>query len=162
MRCVECAGAPGFTVVMVLTLALGIGANTAIFSLVNQILLHPRGISHPERLVVVRTKYAKLNLKSITDSPPTLADVRDSREVFEHAAAMRGTEVNYTGGAVPQSLRAEAVSVEWFDVFGAKPSLGRVFYSGRGSAQCRARRCLVALGVGADLRRGPVGDQPQD
>jgi predicted permease len=118
---------PGFTSVMVLTLALGIGANTAIFSLVNQILLHPRGISHPERLVVVRTKYDKLNLKNIPDSPPTFADARDSRAVFEHAAAMRGIQLNYTGGAIPQSLRAEAVSAEWFDVFGAKPSLGRVF-----------------------------------
>lgn len=118
---------PGFTTVMILTLALGIGANTAIFSLVNQILLHPRGISHPERLTVVRTKYEKLNLKSIPDSVPTFADVRDSRAVFEHAAAMRGMQVNYTGGAAPQSLRAEAVSSEWFDVFGARPSLGRVF-----------------------------------
>ncbi len=116
---------PGFTVAMALTLALG--ANTALFSLVNQMLLHPRGISHPERLVVVRTKYDKLNWKSITDSPPTFADARDSRAVFEHAAAMRGMDVNYTGGNVPQSLRAEAVSAEWFDVFGARPSLGRVF-----------------------------------
>jgi predicted permease len=118
---------PGFTTVMILTLALGIGANTAIFSLVNQVLLRPRGISHPERLVVVRTKYDKLNLKSIPDSPPTFADARDSRAVFEHAAAMRGMDVNYTGGAAPQSLRAEFVSAEWFDVFGARPSLGRVF-----------------------------------
>jgi len=118
---------PGFTVVMVLTLALGIGANTAIFSPVNQILLHPRGISHPERLVVVRTKYDKLNLKSISDSPPTFADARDSRAVFEHATAMRRVDVNYTGGAVPQSLHAAAVSAEWFDVFGARPSLGRTF-----------------------------------
>jgi predicted permease len=118
---------PGFTAVMVLTLALGIGANTAIFSLVNQILLHPRGIAHPDRLVAVRTKYDKLNLKNGPDSPPTFADVRDSRDVFEHAAAMRQLEVNYTGGAVPQSLRAAAVSAEWFDVFGVRPSLGRVF-----------------------------------
>jgi predicted permease len=118
---------PGFTTVMVLTLALGIGANTAIFSLVNQILLHPRGISHPELLVAVRTKYDKLNWKSITDSPPTFADARDSRAVFEHAAAMRGMDVNYAGDSVPQSLHGEAVSAEWFDVFGARPSLGRVF-----------------------------------
>jgi len=118
---------PGFTVVMILTLALGIGANTAIFSLVNQILLHPSGISHPERLVAVRTKYDKLNLKSITDSPPTFADARDSRAVFEHATAMRRVDVNYTGGAAPQRLQAEAVSTEWFDVFGVRTSLGRVF-----------------------------------
>ena len=118
---------PAFTTVVVLTLALGIGANTAIFSLVNQILLHPAGISHPERLVAIREKYEKLNLKNIQVSPPVFADARDSRRIFEHAAAMRGADLNYTGGVVPQRLQADAVSVEWFDVFGAKPFLGRVF-----------------------------------
>jgi hypothetical protein len=118
---------PGFTVVMVLTLALGIGANTAIFSLVNQILLHLRGISHPERLMVVRTKYDKLNLKSITDSPPTLADVRDSREVFEHAAAMRGTEVNHTGGAVPQVYGPRPSRLSGSTYLAPSPVLGGFF-----------------------------------
>ena len=104
---------PGFTTVMILTLALGIGAKTAIFSLVNQILLHPRGISHPERLTVVRTKYEKLGRKNIPDSAVlTFADVRDSRAVFEHSACNARDAVNYTGGATPQSLRAEAVSSE--------------------------------------------------
>ena len=118
---------PGFTVVMVLTLALGIGANTAIFSLVNQILLHPRGISHPERLVVVRTKYDKLNLKDVPASAPTFADARDSRAVFEHAAAMLQADVSYTSDSAPQNLQGAAVSAEWFDMYGARPILGRVF-----------------------------------
>ena len=118
---------PAFTLVTVLTLAIGIGANTAIFSLVNQILLHPRGISHPERLTAIRTKYSKLNLKDIPDSVPTFADARDIRDIFEHTGAMREMNVNYTGIAVPQNLHAASVSVEWFDVFGAEPILGRVF-----------------------------------
>src|ERR1035438_8727929 len=101
---------PAFTLVTVLTLAIGIGANAAIFSLVNQILLHPRGISHPERLTAIRTKYAKLNLKDIPDSAPTFADVRGSRDIFEHTGAMSEMNVNYTGIAVPQNLHAASVS----------------------------------------------------
>jgi predicted permease len=119
--------APVFTAVAVATLALGIGANTAIFSLVNQILLHPAGIKDPDRLVAIREKFDKLNLKSINVSPPVFADARDSRQIFEHTAVARATGFNYSVQSVPERLESSAVSVEWFDVFGAKPLLGRVF-----------------------------------
>ena len=115
------------TVVAIITLAIGIGANTAIFSLVDQILLRPAGIVHPERLVTVRERYDKLHLKSISVSPTTFADARDSRHIFEHTAAERRIDLNYLSKDSPQWLSGAAVSVEWFDVFGAKPLLGRVF-----------------------------------
>jgi putative ABC transport system permease protein len=118
---------PGFTTVAGLTLALGIGANTAIFSLVNQVLLHPRGISQPERVVALETRYDKMNLSSIGTSATTLADARNSPEIFEHTAIMRGGAINYTGGERPLQLAGAAVSAEWFDVFGARPYLGRGF-----------------------------------
>ncbi len=118
---------PGFAVVVVLTLALGIAANTAIFSLVNQLLLHPSGIVDPERIVTVGTRYTKLGLHVTWVSGPTLADVRDSRQVFEHAALAMTVNVNYAEGESPQRLQAAGVSVEWFDVFGVQPLLGRVF-----------------------------------
>ncbi len=118
---------PAFTLVLVATLALGIGANTAIFSLVNQVLFHPRGISDPERVVVLQTSYGKLNLSGIGLSATTFADARDSRDVFEHAAIMRGGDVNYTGGEHPVRLAGASVSADWFGVFGATPYLGRVF-----------------------------------
>ncbi|HEY6344201.1 MAG TPA: ABC transporter permease [Bryobacteraceae bacterium] len=129
----QCRRNPMFTGVAVATLALGIGANTAIFSLVEQLLLRPAGIDHPERLVAVREKYDNLNLKNISVSPPTFADARDSRQIFEHAAAMRHTGLTYlvhdglASQDTPEWLVGAAVSAEWFEVFGAKPSLGRVF-----------------------------------
>jgi len=120
---------PAFTVVAVLTLALGIGANTAIFSLVNQLLLHPPGIDHPERVVGLRTEYQKLNLAFNGSSAANLPDLRASANVFEHAAIAQRGDLNYTDGPNPERLRGSAVSAEWFDVFGAKPLLGRVFTS---------------------------------
>lgn len=121
------AKSPAFTATAIAALALGIGANTAIFSTVNAVLLNPAGVAHSERIVAVRAKYDKLNLKSIPLSVPDFADVRNSRQLFEHAAVMDEGDLNYTGGGLPERLQGARVSVEWFHVFGATPQLGRVF-----------------------------------
>jgi predicted permease len=118
---------PGFTCVAILTLALGIGANSAIFGAVNALLLHPNGIPHPERLAAIRVRYEKLNLKSIVISAPDYAFVRDNKQVFASVAAQTDGDFNYTGGDWPLRLRGSKVSWQWFDVFEAKPLLGRVF-----------------------------------
>ena len=77
---------PGFTSTVIAALAFGIGANTAIFSIVNALLLHPAGIADPERVVAIRVHYDKLNLKNIGVSAPDLGDVRNTRELFEYAS----------------------------------------------------------------------------
>jgi predicted permease len=118
---------PGFTTVAVLTLAIGIGANTAIFSLVNRLLLHPPGIDHPERVVGLRTRYLKLNLEFNISSAANLPDLRSSTDIFERAAIMQRGDLNYADGPNPERLRGAMVSAEWFDVFGATPLIGRVF-----------------------------------
>jgi len=118
---------PGFTLVAVFTLALGIGANTAIFSVVNGLLLHPNGIPHPERLAAIRVRYEKLNLKSIVISAPDYTFVRDNKQTFAAAAIETETDFNYAAGSWPLRLRGAKVSSQWFDVFEAKPLLGRVF-----------------------------------
>ena len=118
---------PGFTLVVVLTLAVGIGVNTTVFSLVDQVLLRPSGIKNPERVITVKTAYRKVNVEFLGGSFMTFADMRNSRHIFERVALVSGADVNYTGGLTPQRLRGAAVSSEWFDVFGAKPYMGRVF-----------------------------------
>jgi len=118
---------PGFSITAAGALALGIGANTAIFSVVNEVLLNPAGISDPSRVVVIRARYDKLALTSIPVSVPDFADVQKSTQLIESAAMMNQGNYNYTGGGVPERLQGAPVSYHWFDVFGAKPRIGRVF-----------------------------------
>lgn len=118
---------PGFSAIAVLTIALGIAANTAIFSVINSLFLHPPGVADPDRLVAVRVKYDKLNLKNIGVSLTDFADVRDSRRVFSSAAAVQLDNFNYSGGSVPERLLGAQVTWQWFGTFGAQPLLGRTF-----------------------------------
>lgn len=118
---------PGFAAVAILTLALGIGANTAIFSVVNGLLLHPYGIPHPERLLAIRARYEKLNLKSIVISAPDFTFVRDNKQTFAAAAIQAPSNFNYETGSWPLQLRGARVSWQWFEVFEARPLLGRFF-----------------------------------
>ncbi len=118
---------PGFTVVAILTLALGIGANTAIFSVVNGLFLHPPGVTQPDRIVVQRVRYGKLGLTSIVVSVPDFAQVLDAKNIFQSAALETTSDFNYSTGEFPERMRAAEVSWQWFDVFGARPILGRLF-----------------------------------
>jgi predicted permease len=118
---------PGFLIVAVLTLALGIGANVAVFSVMNAVLLNPRGVPHPQGLVVPRVNYLQLGLKNISVSAPDFADLAAS-DLVRSAAAMQPGNYNLSGsGAVPERLIAADITWQWFNVFEAKPLLGRVF-----------------------------------
>jgi predicted permease len=119
---------PGFTTVAVLTLALGIGANVAVFSVMNAILLNPSGIPHPESVVALRVKYAVGDLQNIELSAPDFGDAVSGKNIFTSAAVLQSGNFNYSGNEItPQKLNGAAVSWQWFDVFWAKPLLGRVF-----------------------------------
>ena len=121
------ARTPGFTLAVVVSLALGIGANTAIFSIVNGLLFHPPGVVEPEGLVAPRVSYKKLNLDRIVMSATDFADVRNSKEVFTSAAMANLDALNYTGGDSPQRLQDAQVTWQWFETFGVKPIFGRGF-----------------------------------
>src|SRR5260370_11277075 len=117
----------GYTGVALATLALGIGANTAIFSVVNQVLLNPAGVAHPERVVSVNARYEKLALNNIGVSVPDFADVLHSTQQFDSVALINQGDFNYTGSTVPERLHGANVTWRWFDVFSAKARLGRGF-----------------------------------
>jgi predicted permease len=121
------AKSPAFTLTAMLALALGIGANAAIFSVINSILLHPPGIAAPDRMVAILVNYDKLNLKQIGTSAPDYANIRDSRQVFSSATLIQMANFNYTAGGIPERLVGWQAAGQPFDVFGVKPMLGRVF-----------------------------------
>lgn len=119
---------PGFTLAVVLSLALGIGANAAIFSVVNGLLFHPAGIRDPQGLVAPRVTYRKLNLDKIPMSATDFADIRGNRAAFSSAAMADVDGFNYTNGGSPERLEGALVTWQWFEVFGSKPLLGRGFH----------------------------------
>jgi predicted permease len=118
---------PGFTLVAVLTLALGIGANTAIFSAINSLLMNPVGVVDAGRIVALRVNYDKLGVKSSSVSPTDFADMRDSKEIFAAAAAASGASFTYNAADFPEQLQGLRVTWQWFAVFGARPIIGRLF-----------------------------------
>src|SRR5262245_31388496 len=118
---------PGFTLVAVLTLALGIGANTAIFSVVNATMLRPLPYSEPERLVQVWETKPRANRWSDWVSYPDFRDWREQNTVFDEIGACRTLAFNLTGGDSPESLAGAYVSASLFTVLGVKPILGRTF-----------------------------------
>jgi hypothetical protein len=85
---------PGFTATAVLTLALGIGANLAVFSVINASLLNPGGIPHPDQIVALRAKYAMGDLKSISISAPDFGDAVTGKDIFTSAAVMQNKNFN--------------------------------------------------------------------
>ncbi|MDI3254383.1 MAG: ABC transporter permease [Bacillota bacterium] len=119
--------APGFTITAVLTLALGIGANTAIFSVVYAVLMHPSGVDAPERVAVMRTKYAALGMDFPVVSVPDFADAASLKEQVEAAALERGSSYNIVHDGRTEHLDGSQVTWQWFNVFGARPILGRTF-----------------------------------
>ena len=117
-----------FTAVAVLALALGIGANTAIFSVVNAVLLRPLPFPEPDRLVAIKT----INLKSGENnfgnaSPADFVDWRARSNSFEQLTAETGGSVTMTGGEQPESFPGARVSDDYFAMLGTKPFLGRAF-----------------------------------
>jgi putative ABC transport system permease protein len=116
---------PGFTLVAVLTLALGIGANTAIFSIVNGVLLRPLPYEDPVRLVEVFNTSSKY--PRFTASPPDFRTLREQNRTLAGLSASYGAHFTLTGAGHPERLDAAIVSADYFSTLGVKPMLGRAF-----------------------------------
>ena len=117
----------GFTAVAVLTLALGIGANTAIFSVVNAVLLNPLPFLHADRIVSMFEETKNFPEGSI--SYPNFLDWQRDNRSFEAMAAYRSTDGSITGVGQPENVRAQRVSANFFPILGVNPILGRNFTS---------------------------------
>lgn len=116
---------PGVTVIAVLTLAIGIGANTAMFSVINGVLLRPLAYNDPDRIVKLSTSMQQFQDASI--SYPNFLDWQQRSRSFEGMAAYREDNFNLTGEANPERLRGEMVSAAMFPVLRVSPVLGRAF-----------------------------------
>jgi putative ABC transport system permease protein len=116
---------PGFTVVALLTLALGIGANTAIFSVVNGVLLAPLPYREPERLAVVHHFYPSLQNLRASVSVPGFRDYRARTDIFSSAAVENDMAMNLTGSGQPERVTVILVSGDFFPMLGVTPALGR-------------------------------------
>jgi predicted permease len=120
---------PAFTIIAILTLALGIGANTAIFSVVNAVLLKPLPFPEPEQLIAIgmtdTRQKGETNLNSL--SYPDFFDFRDQNRTLASSAVYRDRSFALSGEEGATSLRGQKVSAEFFDVIGIKPAMGRAF-----------------------------------
>ena len=119
------AKSPGFTVVAILTLALGIGANTAIFSVVNGVLISPLPFRNADRIVSVFEDMPDFAQGSI--SYPVFLDWQRDNRSFESMAAYRWANGTITGAGQPENVRARCVSAAFFPILGVNPILGRNF-----------------------------------
>jgi putative ABC transport system permease protein len=115
---------PGFAIVALLTLALGIGANSAIFSVVNAILLRPLAYKNPDQLVLINHNYQKINLKASV-SAFGYAHYRDNAKSFESLAALTGWAANLTGEGEPERLTGQVVTANFFQMLGSQAAMGR-------------------------------------
>ena len=141
---------PAFTALSVLALGLGIGANTAIFTVVNRVLLRPLNFEQPEELIVVRERNLKAGFPQFSLSPGNYVGFRDNNHSFSGIAAFAGTGLNMSGTSEPERLRGSRVTLNFFDVVGRKPALGRIFTESEG--QLGSHRVAI-LGHGLWQRR---------
>ncbi len=117
---------PGFTAIAILTLALGIGANTALFSVVNGVLLNPLPFVNPDELVAVYTKSPTFQESSI--SYPNFLDWRKDNHSFTALSAFRSDDYNLVGAGEPERVHIHMISAEFFLALGLQPLLGRNFH----------------------------------
>ena len=148
--------APVFALVAIVTLALGIGATTAIFSLLHAVVLRPLPFPHPERIVQLwRTNQGD-------DRSLSVAGFLGFREAasFTRLAASTSASFNLTGDGAPERLIGDRVSAGYFDVFGVKPELGRVFTAAEDRPGRGARGGALRQPLAPALRRRSPGDRP--
>ena len=118
---------PGFTLIIILTLALGIGANASIFSIVNAVLLRSLPYYDPGRLVKITFNNPGIDLHDVRFSVPELEDLKSRADIFKEVSVVFGGSTNLTGGTRPERLEMLEVSPNYFSMLGTTPEIGRLF-----------------------------------
>src|SRR5215831_13498327 len=136
---------PGFTLIAALTLALGIGANITIFSVINAVLLHPLPYPEAERLVFLWTEVPKQNIKERASAYANFSEWRDQNKSFEDLAVFDPTAVTLTGAAEPEGVMSVRASANLFPLLGVAPLLGRTFTAEE--EQQKARVVVLSHGL---------------
>jgi putative ABC transport system permease protein len=113
---------PGFTATAILTLALGIGANIAIFTVVNAVLLRPLPFPNPDRLVRIAADARATNGRNIGISQPELDDLRDRAGIFDGVTALWPVSASFVGGERPERIEVMVTSANYFQLLGAAPA----------------------------------------
>ncbi len=134
---------PGFTVIAIITLALGIGANTAIFSVVNAVLLRPLPFAEPERIVRMYGKFS--GGSQAATSPPDFLDYRAQNQAFEDFAALRNSSYNLSGEGEPERVLGAEVTANFFHALGITLLQGRAFTPEEEGGQTRI--ALISEGL---------------
>src|ERR1051325_10531270 len=117
----------GLTLVGVLTLAFGIGANTAIFSVVNAVVLRPLPFPKPEQIVILRDDLTGRQIEDVGLSVDELKDLQERSGVFDQVSAVWPVDANLTGSERPERIELLAVSPNYFTLLGTTAQIGRVF-----------------------------------
>ena len=118
---------PGFTLIIILTLALGIGANTSIFSIVNAVLLRSLPYYDPGRLVKITFNNPGIDLHDVRFSVPELEDLKSRADIFNEVSVVFAGSTDLTGGKQPEHLEMLEVSPNYFSMLGTTPEIGRLF-----------------------------------
>lgn len=147
---------PGYAAVAILTLALGIGANTAIFSVIHSVLIQPLPFAEPDRLVQIWETRLERDWDTVSISPPNFWDFRDMSSSFEDLVAYVGASVNLTGDDYPERLSAGLVSAGFFRVLRVEPVHGRIFLPGEDEPANENRVVLLSH----DFWRSRMGSDP--
>jgi putative ABC transport system permease protein len=146
---------PGFAIVTILTLALGIGANTAIFSVVNVVILQPLRYPQPDRLVYISSQFPQLGFDQFWISPPEFLEFQERTRTFSAVGAFASGQANLTTPDQPRRVNAVQASAELFNVLGVNALYGRTFET----AETRPNGALVTI-LSYELWKSAFGGSP--
>ncbi len=146
---------PGFALVTILTLALGIGANTAIFSVVNAVILRPLGYPQPDRLIYISSQFPQMGFDQFWISPPEFLEFQERTRAFSAVGAFAIGQANLTAPDRPRRVNSVQASAELFTALGVKALYGRTFET----AETRPNGALVTI-LSYELWKSAFGGSP--